>query len=397
MRSQPLGRLRTVGVAGVSALAVAGCIRPSNSLGGLQTPQVESATITTPLEGTNARVQFRVEPLCSIEYDGFALPLVSPDGQWVAVQSTSTADWPTLVGALEGGQPNAGTISVASLGAAATTPLAKVDATDLLLGRSSDSEGFLVESPRVDGARWIGRVGWDGGDPVWIVEDENVNAMASLGAGDSIAWCRRSRGGARFSLVVRQAGLTHEIPPPEDGSWMAPLFSSDGKYLYALRLRDGVLAACAFPVSKAMSTVPTVAIDLSWRADERSAYQAIVPLRTVGFAGDARLWFFHPRFGRMACWNPLNNRVGLASPKSAAAAMISGGRLVTASAEHLSVEPMPVEGTATDAKRASNILDALWIPIWRGGSSTLIVVHPHDGRLDVARIDLDPGSAQTSQ
>lgn len=394
MRHPPLDRLRAASLACVGALTLAGCVKPLGSVGGLQSEQPTPATTTMPLAGTDAHVRFRLDPICSLEYDGFALPLVSPDGQWAAIQATSTADWPTLLGSLEGGQPNAGTISVAALSVGSKSPPVRVNATDLLLGRSADSAGFLVESPRVDGARWVGRVAWRGGDPVWLIEDEHVNAMATLGEGDSIAWCRRSRGNSRFALCVQQAGVTQEIPPPEDGSWMAPLFSGDGKYLYALRLRDGVLAACAFPISQAMSTVPTIAVDLSWRADERMAYQTLVPLRTGGLPDDARLWFFHPRFGRMACWNPLNNRIGLASPQSAGAAMIAGGRLVTASQEHLCVEPMPTEGSATETKRTSNILDALWIPIWSGGPSTLLVAHPHDGRLDVARIELDLGSAQ---
>lgn len=381
----------------MSALALAGCVQPTHSAGGLPSHEPAPATTTMPLAGTDAHVRFRLEPLCSIAYDGFALPLVSPDGRWAAIQATSTADWPTLLGSLEGGQPNAGTISVAALSMGSRSPLVTVNATDLLLGRSADTGGFLVESPRVDGARWVGRVAWEGGDPTWLIEDEHVNAMATLGAGDAIAWCRRSRGSAHFALCVTQAGVTQEIPPPEDGSWMAPVFSCDGKYLYALRLRDGVLAACAFPISQAMSTVPTIAVDLSWRADERMAYQTLIPLRMGGLPSDARLWFFHPRFGRMACWNPLNNRIGLASPQSAGAAAISGDRLVTASTERLCVEPQPTEGGATEAKRTSNILDALWIPIWRGGPSTLLVVHPHDGRLDVARLEIDPGVAQVPQ
>ncbi|MSR68983.1 MAG: hypothetical protein EXS17_01355 [Phycisphaerales bacterium] len=395
MRHPPLDRLRVVVLAVGVAAAIAGCSPQLRSGDVALGVKPAPPTTTMPLEGTDAHVRFRLEPLCSIDYDGFSLPLVSPDGQWAAVQASSTADWPTLLAALDGGQPNAGTLSIVSLALASTYAPIAVNGPDLLLGRSADDAGFLVESPRIDGARWIGRVAWDGRDPIWLIEGDDVNALATLGDGDSIAWCRRACGSAQFGLCIRQAGVTQEIPPPEDGSWMAPLFSNDGKYLYALRLRDGVLAACAFPISQAMSTVPTVAIDLSWRADARSAYQMLVPLRTGGLPSDGRLWFFHPRFGRMAVWNPVNNRVAMASSKSAAAAMISGGRLVTASAEHLSAEPMPVDGSATEPKRTSTILDALWIPIWRGGTSTLLVVHPHDGRLDVARVDLDPGKPES--
>ncbi len=392
MRHPPLDRLRLGTVVVLSAAAVAGCA-PQHSSGGASGLADRGAeTATKRLEGTDAHVRFRLEPLCSIDYDGFALPLVSPDGHLAAVQATSSADWATLLASIDGGQPNAGTVSIVSLEVAAKSKPIEVAGTDLLLGRSADDEGFLVESPRVDGSRWIGRVAWSGGDPLWLVDGDDVNAFATRGSGDAIAWCHRARDKSRFALRVRQGGVTQEIPAPEDGSWLAPTFSSDAKYLYALRLRDGVLAACAFPLSQAMSPRPTISIDLSWRADARVAYQTLIPLRTSGSAGDARLWFFHPRFGRAAVWNPLNNRVALASPGSASSAIVSGGRLATASAEQFSIEPMPLEGSATEAKRTSKLLESLWIPIWGGGSSTLLVVHPHDthaGRLDVARIDFD--------
>ncbi len=353
-----------------------------------------SPSTTRPLEGTLSRVRFRVQPVCSAEFDGFALPLVSPDGRWAALQRTSTADWPTLLAALDGGQPNAGTLTIVALTGPNLGKAIEVPGTDLLLGRAADDTGFLVESPRVDGSRWIGKVAWTGGAPVWLRDGTQVCAFATINGHHSMAWCERERANERFGLRVRQGDIVQEIPAPDDGSWLAPTFSNDGRYLYALRLRDGVLSACAFPVSSAMSTVPTHSIDLSWRADARSAYQTLVPLRTGGLANDARLWLFHPRFGRVACWNPLTDGVALASPRSAGIAAISTERIVTTSDDGLSTESMPSEGGSNDGRTASEILSSLWIPIWRGDAETLLIAHPHhgrDGQLDIARIELDSG------
>ncbi|MSR44384.1 MAG: hypothetical protein EXS15_03375 [Phycisphaerales bacterium] len=345
---------------------------------------------TRPIVGDDARLRFTFTPLRTVEFDGFALPLLSPDGCRGAIQISSAADWPTLLAAVDGGLPDAGQIAIAPLCDASGAPVVEVVGTDLLIGRSADAFGFLIESPRIDGARWIGKVGWTGGDPEWLVRGEEVNAFASLGSGGELAWCHRPRHADGFSLTVKRGDDLHEIPSPEGGSWFAPTFSTDGKFLFALRLRDGVLAACAFPIAQTISTLPMISIDLSWRADARMAYQTLVPLRTGGNSTDPRLHFYHPRFGRMAVWNPVNNRIALATPRSAASVSISGDRCVTASLEGLAVEPAPIEGSATERKRRTSIVDSMWVPVGRSGDDQVIAVLPRTHSLDVSRIDLAP-------
>jgi hypothetical protein len=347
-------------------------------------------SVTKPFSNSDTRIRFQFAHIRTVEYDGFALPILSPDGCWAAVQISSAADWPTLLASVDGGVPDAGRIAIAPLCADASTPLLAVLGNDLLIGRSCDSEGFLVESPRLDGARWIGKVNWQGGEPTWIVADEDVNAFASLGPAGEIAWCHRRRDVEKFSILVKRGDVIQEIPPPQDGSWLAPSFSSDGKFLYALRLRDGVLAACAFPISQTISMTPIIFIDLSWRADARMAYQTVIPLRTGGDSSDQRLYFFHPRFSRMAIWNPLNNRIALTSPSCSSAMAISSTQIVTSSAKQLSVESAPVEGGAKNATQSTAIIESLWIPIGRGTGSVILVVQPGRSTLNIARIDLDP-------
>jgi hypothetical protein len=151
-----------------------------------------------------------------------------------------------------------------------------------------------------------------------------------------------------------------------------------------------VLAACAFPISQTISTTPIISIDLSWRADARMAYQTVIPLRTGGESSDQRLYFFHPRFSRIAIWNPLNNRIALTSPSSSAAMAVSSTQIVTSSAKQLSVESAPVEGGSKDATQSTSVVESLWIPIGRGTGSVVLVVQPGRSTLNIARIDLDP-------
>ena len=161
-------------------------------------------SVTKPFSNSDTRIRFQFAHIRTVEYDGFTLPILSPDGCWAAVQISSAADWPTLLASVDGGVPDAGRIAIAPLCADASTPLLAVLGNDLLIGRSCDSEGFLVESPRVDGARWIGKVSWQGGEPTWLVADEDVNAFASLGPAGEIAWCHRRRDVEKFSILVKR-------------------------------------------------------------------------------------------------------------------------------------------------------------------------------------------------
>lgn len=397
MRNQPheLRRVRrsltvTLLVALLCMSTSIGCA--SGSPAGKTTGDTSAAeqSVTKPFSNSDTRIRFQFAHIRTVEYDGFALPILSPDGCWAAVQISSAADWPTLLASVDGGVPDAGRIAIAPLCADASTPLLAVAGNDLLIGRSCDSQGFLVESPRLDGARWIGKVSWQGGEPTWLIADEDVNAFASLGPAGEIAWCQRRRDVEKFSILVKRGDVIQEIPPPQDGSWLAPSFSSDGKFLYALRLHDGVLAACAFPISQTISMTPIISIDLSWRADARMAYQTVIPLRTGGESSDQRLYFFHPRFSRMAIWNPLNNRIALTSPSCSSAMAISSTQIVTSSAKQLSVESAPVEGGSKDATQSTAIIESLWIPIGRGARTVILVVQPGRSTLNIARIDLDP-------
>src|SRR6185503_18951506 len=100
----------------------------------------------------------------------------------------------------------------------------------LILGRSADMQGFLVESPRQDGSRWIGKATWDSGEITWLVQDDYVNAFASLGPGGQLAWSRRAKVGDHFDLVVRDE--SGEWTLPADGTdWAMPSWSATGQHI----------------------------------------------------------------------------------------------------------------------------------------------------------------------
>ncbi|PKL33850.1 MAG: hypothetical protein CVV40_00310, partial [Planctomycetes bacterium HGW-Planctomycetes-2] len=125
--------------------------------GPIATPATGAASVTTS-------VRVEVLPLGVVPFDGQTLPIVSPDGRFLAVQIGEAPAWPTILAAPGAAIPLAARIEIYSLAGAApkriepATPLTP----GLILTRACDDGGFLVEAPRPDGSRWIGRIPWTG-------------------------------------------------------------------------------------------------------------------------------------------------------------------------------------------------------------------------------------------
>lgn len=189
-------------------------------------------------------------PLGIVPYDSFVLPLTSPDGSRAATHVGAAPPMRTLLAARGASPPEYTAVrlwSLASLGSGAAPRGAKGGATiaePVVLGRATNDEGALVESPQPDGSRWIGLAPWSmkTGDPLrWLVSDDRVNAFAALGPHGALAWSRRSRGDTSFEVVVRPRGDSARelVLPREPGeSWLLPSFSVDGSRLFALVLHD---------------------------------------------------------------------------------------------------------------------------------------------------------------
>ena len=259
----------------------------------------------------SARLDFRA--LGSVATDGFTLPLLSPDGRFMAVQTGVVPDEQTRLAQPGQRPPEASRIAFYRLAGPdpngwGLVPLGETVA-GLVLGRSADGEGFLVEGPRPDGSRWIGRIDWsaparEGGvEPRWLVEDARVNAFAALGPGGALAYSSRQRDQRRFDLVVRSEG--REVRLDGDGirSYVHPTFASDGSRLLAIALRDGIAELTDVdPRSQAAIEQSIARTLVSDRADERVAAQMLAPQG----ARDAPLgddWLvFHPGLGSLIRW-----------------------------------------------------------------------------------------------
>jgi hypothetical protein len=113
----------------------------------------------------------------------------------------------------------------------------------LVLTDAADKEGFLVESLRRDGSRWIARIDWRSGELTWLVRDDQVNTMPTLGPRGRLAWSTRPRDGVSFSLAFRFAdGREFELPA-DDEDWLFPMWSPRSTRLSVWRLdSQGVLS-----------------------------------------------------------------------------------------------------------------------------------------------------------
>lgn len=366
---------------------------------------------------TAGEIQYSFTRLGRVPHDGFALPVPDAAGSHLAVQERSTADWPTLLASLDGGVPEAGTVAIYSVSGGALSRSATAG-PDLLLGRMSTPgssamgvthpAGVLVESPRLDGSRWIGVLPWDSGgaaasevsagaDVRWIARNTMVNSFAAAGKDGALAWSVRERGVPYFGLAVLDgADGARTLPPPDGASLVAPFFSSDGRHLFVLRLGDGTLSLLAYPwpapqgAEAFAAWKPVAELPLSWRADARTAYQSVVPLGASAATSRGHAMFFHPRFGRIAIWDPSNGTVSLASTDSLAATDLGNDALAVGGRRRLAVEPYPTAGGAIDARDGISVIEAPWVPrgpALRDGAGVLAV--KADGReIDCAVIEL---------
>jgi len=341
------GRRRLLAPALLGLSVLVGCVTTvERAPGGLRPPDRAS-----DLAPRSALSRSGVRTVGTIPYDGFTLPVASPDGRFVAIQAGVPPDWPTLLGTAGSRPPLASTIEVWECLDTATR-VASLP-RGYVLGRGADARGFLIEAPQADGSRWIGKVPWPGAlrpvevqpleagkapldlsDPVepnrpeWLVQDDRVNAFAALGPDGELAWCVRGRQEAGFRLAVRgPGGVAFEDPPGVEASWMLPVFAGRGAdlVLYLIRLRDGI-ADLAFgkPLGEDAWRQGLQIRPLTDRADARVAWQMLAPQGTataIGEGTDDRLVFFHPDARRMAIWDPADDSVRLLEPDSFAAAL----------------------------------------------------------------------------
>jgi hypothetical protein len=191
-------------LAASGASAALGSSGSSGTTGRARTPVESDARAALrnapPAPLASSRVVFGVQTLGEVDYDGTTLPLIDDHpagGKFLAVQTGVVAPWGALLG--EPGATSPGTrVVVYDLNAKPLRPVVWPEAGDersipvgALLGRSGDAEGFLIEWPRPDGSRWIGKAAWTTGRVTWLVRDAATNAHALLLRNGGLIFSRR--------------------------------------------------------------------------------------------------------------------------------------------------------------------------------------------------------------
>lgn len=217
--------------------------------------ELPNGPVASPADSRSLNTSVRVEvlPVGSVTYDGSVLPLVSPDGRYLASRQGASADWDTLAATPDATVPfgsyietyqimlpseNSGNASVVRVEHSSDQP------DGLLLGRGCNMHGFLVESPRVDGARWIGLCNWATGHIDWLVAGDAVNAHAVFTVDCKLLFTRRPiDGSVGASLVLRAldgSGTEEIVEPPAGMSFAMPMTTPDNAMLYSLLVGDSL-------------------------------------------------------------------------------------------------------------------------------------------------------------
>ena len=372
------------GLAAALLAVTVGCVRQSETLGPsrLITPPTPGTVVLRGPDGAVTRdavLQISLDPLPAVNTDGFVLPLLSPDGSGLAWQSRSNADWPTLLA-----QPESTRALVATVEGRRDAQTWTVN-EPLLLGRSAQTQGLLVESPRDDGARWIGLVGWDGSGPTWLVQDAAVNAFATVGPRGELVWCRREPGAREFDLIAQRPEGRIDWPRREGESWMMPVVAADG--VYAISLRDGVLELAFLPLragetlTRSQAEPALLRKRISLRGTARVAYQTMVACGPNAATPDGGLLFFHPDLRRMALWRPAADEMRLLAERSVAAWVQPDGSALVSLPDRLVMQEMPPEPGLAPLQ----VLPGLWLPRGRDASG-VILLGPRETSCQVSRL-----------
>ncbi len=283
-------------------------------------------------------------PLGSVPFDGRSLPLVSPHGRFIATQTGVGPTWPTLLAEPAATVPAETRVEVYEiLRGPDAVPARRTTLPDpMILGRSGDQTGFLVESVRPDGARWIGYARWSGGPVKWLVSDGHVNAFGSLGPAGALAWSRRAPGEDHFDLVIRRAGEQWTLGA-QGGDWLNPIWSPTGAGLYALRLVQGRLEVIFVDAEGPQQTSVRQRLTLAVGMGRHDAYQTTAGgalITGVPHHGGEYLLLWHPTAMRIGLWRPLSSPAApaLLEAESIAALIERSGLALVTTPKHLIIQ-----------------------------------------------------------
>lgn len=260
------------------------------------------------------RVRANLLPRGSVPYDNLSLPLVSPCGSFLATQSGLPPTWETLLAAPYGEPPYGTDVDIYELDLESRDAIhiATVEA-DAVLGRSVNNRGFLIESPREDGSRWIGFVDWVDGELMWLIDDDSVNAFAVLGEDGRIAWSRRGPDRVTFELVIWDGQNERVISPDDSADWVMPTWAPSGNGLFVFTLSESGRMDLVYGLASDERAFRQSRQRLQLVRDGNifGAYQAVngqVSSPDLMPVSSDHLVFFHPSAGRVCVWTPLAAR-----------------------------------------------------------------------------------------
>ena len=367
------------------ALAGGGCV--TTTVGRPRPPvSAEPARVARP---RTAVLSAGVLPIGSVPYDNRSLPLVSPDGRFCATQAGGPRPWETILAAQDATVPGSSRIEIHALDPQRQRTIFHVRLGEpLLLGRSCDGGGFLVESPRPDGARWIGYATWYSGAVEWLAADEQVNAFGCRGPDGRLAWSRRARDAGHFDLVIRSGGEEWTVAA-QGGDWLLPIWAGDGDGLFVLRLEDEALELTYMSAESPESTRESIVrLRLGSEMTRHDAYQCLAShayTAGVPHPGGTFLLFWHPAADRIGLWRPLSSpgAATLLEPGSMAAVVDPSGFVLVATPDRLVVQrPASLSDRRTlllGAHVPRPIDSALW---------PYVLLSPTDDRIDLMAMRL---------
>lgn len=334
----PLQRIRrrSAAASALLAFALAGCVQtsPTPQIGLTQAGQnpLDSAGTPTgrpagPRSMTDSRVVVSVRPLGWVPFDGMTLPLVSPDGRHVAAQFGAAPPWGVLLAdpgerQLPGVRvaafqiPTPKPVPTSSNKQSAPAPAPEGSAQDMLaavpwtaplppglvLGRSADNAGFLVERPLPTGGRTIGFVRWSDGELTLLPESSadsqasvppSISAFATLSPTGELAFSRARSPESGFELVLRATGFSEgpertlspddieAIGGPRVSTLLMPTFAAaaDRLFLLALDRPGGTLFILSILIEGPRFRVQSFA-KLASGASIATAYQAVASIQS---------------------------------------------------------------------------------------------------------------------
>lgn len=337
------------------------------------------------LRETSLSLSFSLVGLGEVAYDGFTLPLVQPSSKVhrIAVQGGVRPSWKALLARSSVGA-DASSVSIYEVREGASPRLISSHPGPLILGRTSNNAGALVERPNPDGSRWIGIAPWNGSAITWLVADQNVNAFAWIGPNGTLAYSSRSQGESRFQLVIKSSdGTTWTLPESLPYSWILPTIDLEGDGLFALRLGDGYLDLAWGRFENAAFFRQTLSVHrASDRVDMQRAWQMLAGATGgAGLAPGELLWFSY-ELGRLVSWRIPKNQTFLMPENSVAAYSIgSKNEWLVTSTNGLDMVVFLQGSTAQ-----TTLFQTPWIA--RGGSpKSPLIVYASGSKLALARLE----------